>query len=323
MIKTGTLIVLSIFCCCSSWAQFAGPVGSPTTSAIHKDSSAFVAWATNCVVQRGYFDIADPGLGNASYGTAADAIGMSGNGVVSLGDSGVAVLTFLNPITNGPGFDFAVFENAFNDEFLELGVVEVSSDGENFFRFPATSNTPDDVQAGSFENYGDATLLNNLAGKYREFYGTPFDLDELTGIPNLNVNAITHVKIIDVVGTIDPQYATYDQASNAINDPYPTAFAAGGFDLDAVGVIHEGEAGLTEPNELISFTLVPNPVTEGQSLSIVCDETVVSVSIYQLNGAEVYRGIEQGLSGVRLKAGIYLLRVETEEGAAVRKLVVG
>ncbi|MDH4472485.1 MAG: T9SS type A sorting domain-containing protein [Fluviicola sp.] len=316
-------VILIVFCCFQLQAQFAGPVGSPTTTAIHKDSSAIVAWATNCVVQRGYLDISDPGLGTAGFGDPSMAIGTAGNnGVVSLGDSGVAVLTFQNPITNGPGFDFAVFENAFNDEFLELAVVEVSSDGKNFVRFPATSNTPDDVQVGPFENFADATLLNNLAGKYREFYGTPFNLDELTGIPNLNLNAITHVKIIDVVGAIDPQYATYDQASNAINDPYPTPFASGGFDLDAVGVIHEGEAGLTEPNTTISFTLFPNPATEGESMTIVCDETVVLVAVYQSNGTEIYSGSELGLSGVRLKAGIYLLQVEAEKGVAVRKLVV-
>ena len=321
MIKTGTLALLSAFCAFQSHAQFAGPVGSPTTSAMHKDSSAFVAWATNCTVQRGYLDISDPGLGVASFGDASQAVGTVG-GVVSLGDSGVAVLTFLNPITNGPGFDFAVFENAFNDEFLELAVVEVSSDGENYFRFPATSNTPDDVQAGSFENFGDATLLHNLAGKYREFYGTPFDLDELTGIPNLNVHAITHVKIIDVVGTIDPLYATYDQASNAINDPYPTAFASGGFDLDAVGVIHEGEAGLNESNELISVSIFPNPATQDQPLNIVCEEQVTSLVIFQSNGTEVYHGNEQGLADLRLSAGIYMFRVETEKGTVVRKQVV-
>ncbi|MES2556144.1 MAG: T9SS type A sorting domain-containing protein [Bacteroidota bacterium] len=322
MIKTGTLALLSIFCALHSQAQFAGPVGSPTTTAIHKDSNAFVAWATNCIVQRGYFDIADPGLGTASFGTASAGIGIAGNSVVSLGDSGVAVLTFLNPITNGQGFDFAVFENAFNDEFLELAVIEVSSDGENYMRFPATSNTPDDVQVGSFENFGDATLLNNLAGKYREFYGTPFDLDELTGSPNLNVNAITHVKIIDVVGTINPLHATYDQASNAINDPYPTAFAAGGFDLDAVGVIHEGEAGLNDKNNAISISVSPNPISENQSITITCDEPVLSVSIYQSNGMLVYHGSEQGLSGVRLVTGVYVLRVETENGTGIQKLIV-
>jgi len=323
MTRIISVVIFTIVNCFFSQAQFAGPVGSPTTTAIHKDSNAIVAWATNCVVQRGYLDIADPALGMASFGDASMAIGPSGNnGVVSLGDSGVAVLTFLNPITNGPGVDFAVFENAFNDEFLELAVVEVSSDGENYVRFPATSNTPNDVQVGPFENYADATLLNNLAGKYREFYGTPFDLDELTGSPNVNLNAITHVKIIDVVGTIDPQYAFYDQASNAINDPYPTAFPSGGFDLDAVGVINEGEAGLVESQSPILVSLSPNPMAEGQTLSIVCDENIVSLTVFQSNGAIVYMGDQSGLSEFQFPKGIYHVKLQTTKGSLVKKLIV-
>jgi len=51
--------------------------------------------------------------------------------IVSLGDSGVADVTFAGAIYNGPGADFAVFENGFlnatNDSlaFLELAFVEV------------------------------------------------------------------------------------------------------------------------------------------------------------------------------------------------------
>lgn len=323
MIRIISVVIFTMFCGFLSQAQFAGPVGSPTTTAIHKDSNAIVAWATNCVVQRGYLDIADPGLGMASFGDASMAIGPSGNnGVVSLGDSGVAVLTFLNPITNGPGVDFVVFENAFNDEFLELAVVEVSSDGENYVRFPATSNTPNDMQVGPFENYADATLLNNLAGKYREFYGTPFDLDELTGSPNLNLNAITHVKIIDVVGTIDPQYAFYDQAANAINDPYPTAFSSGGFDLDAVGVINVGETGLSDVYPPVQVSLSPNPIAEGQSLSIVCSEPIVWLTVFQSNGTIVYAGDESGLTEVQFPKGMYHLKMQTTKGLLVSKLIV-
>ncbi|MFN6048554.1 MAG: T9SS C-terminal target domain-containing protein, partial [Bacteroidota bacterium] len=61
-------------------------------------------------------------------GTAAGAEGpAASNGVVSLGDGGIATLTFDPPITNGDGFDFAVFENTFLDTFLELAFVEVST----------------------------------------------------------------------------------------------------------------------------------------------------------------------------------------------------
>jgi hypothetical protein len=158
---------------------FAPPVDSIGTSAIHKDSSVFVGWATQCTVIRGYQDIAQPSLGYVTAGLPENAVGLAGtNGVVSLGDGGSAIVTFSQPIMNGSGWDFAIFENAFQNTFLELAFVEVSSDGVTYFRFPSTSLTPFETQIGTFGEV-DATLINNLAGKYRAQYGTPFDLEEL------------------------------------------------------------------------------------------------------------------------------------------------
>ena len=45
--------------------------------------------------------------------------------------------------------------------FLELDFVEVSSDGVNYFRFPATSYTDTTVQTGSFGST-DATKINKI-----------------------------------------------------------------------------------------------------------------------------------------------------------------
>ena len=149
------------------------------------------------------------------------------------------MLGFAQPITDGPGYDFAVFENGLSDTFLELGFVEVSSDGNNFFRFPSVSLTPTATQVGSF-GVLDPTNLNDLAGKYRVGFGTPFDLQELSGVsPLLDIHDVKFVKIVDVVGSINPLYATLDSVNNPVNDPYPTAFASGGFDLDGVGVINQ------------------------------------------------------------------------------------
>jgi len=207
------------------------------TTAIFKDSSAIVAWATGCEVTRGYVNIADTSLGLVSFGVAADATGPSDPLILSLGDSGSAVVSFDGSIYNGPGPDFAVFENSFSDSFLELAFVEVSSDGVNYFRFPATSTTPDTSQIGAFD-FSDATHLNNLAGKYRGQFGTPFDLQELSGASSLDINNVRYVKLIDCVGSINPLYASYDQFGNPINDPFPTPFPSSGFDLDAIGVLH-------------------------------------------------------------------------------------
>ena len=251
----------------SAYAQYAPQAGLPGSTAISASSSLFVGWATQCTIYRGFMDIANPGLGYASTGDSSMAIGAPDLGVVSLGDSGVAVLTFAHPIYNGDGPDFAVFENGFinasNDSqaFLELAFVEVSSDGVNYFRFPATSLTPDNVQIGN-PDYITASNLNNLAGKYTAMYGTPFDLEELSGIAGLDVNNVTHVRIVDVIGAISG-HSSRDNVGRVINDPYPTAFPSCGFDLDAVGLLNE--LGVTEVHSLcdnITVSVFPNPATD-------------------------------------------------------------
>lgn len=304
-------------------AQFAPPVGQEGTSAMHRDSSAFVAWAATCEVERGPMDIADLELGLASAGLPEMAVGLT-MGTVSLGDGGMAVLTFTRPITNGPGPDFAVFENSFSDTFLELAFVEVSSDGEQFFRFPSVSLTDTDTQVGSFGSV-DATKVHNLAGKYRAQYGTPFDLDDLTDTAGLDTDRITHVRIIDVVGSIDPQYATYDSGGNIVNDPWPTPFESSGFDLDAVGVIHEAE---DDPSSVASATLggisvYPNPTAD--VLHVRHSGTVRDVRITDLRGATVLNRQADGntlLDLSSLSEGMYVLQLSDGNRVFSEKIIV-
>jgi hypothetical protein len=253
--------------------QFAPAAGVQGSTAIHKDDQSFTAWATGCVLQRGYQDIADPSLGFATVGDETSPTGKAGtNGVVSLGDAGVATLTFASPVYNGPGFDFAVFENGFptGEEgmaFLEFAFVEVSSDGVTFIRFDAVSHIPDTAQLAMVGM--DCSQVNNLAGKYINGYGTPFDLEELKDKPGLDVNSITQVRIIDAVGSINPLYATYDSEGHKVNDPYPTAFASGGFDLDAVGVINSlGPNAINEAKVLAGIQVFPNPVAMGAQVTL-------------------------------------------------------
>lgn len=241
-------------------AQFAPPAGQPGSTAISKDSSVFVAWAASCTVTRGYMDISAPDSGFASAGLDEFGTGKAmENATVSLGDGGAAVVTFDGYIYDGPGWDFAVFENGFDDLFLELAFVEVSSDGVSYFRFPAASLTPFDTQTGTF-GYTDATKINNLAGKYRLGYGTPFDLSELAAMPGLDISHITHVRIVDVVGAVNTAYSSSDHQGNIVNDPWPTPWPTGGFDLDAVGVIHKKNWISTDNPVTQSFSVYPNPV---------------------------------------------------------------
>lgn len=240
-------------------AQYAPAAGKAGSTAISKDSSSIAAWAVSATVQRGWQNISDHSLGKANYGSEVAVAGKADNNVISLGDGGTAIVQFARAIINGPGPDFAVFENAFDDYFLELAFVEVSSDGQHYFRFPAHSLTPTDSQITTFGKL-NCEKIHNLAGKYRGGYGTPFDLEEMKNIAGLDVMHITHIRLVDVVGSVDSLYATYDTAGNAVNDPFPTPFGSGGFDLDAVAVLHEA-TGINSPEENSELRLFPNPAS--------------------------------------------------------------
>ncbi|MDY0217195.1 MAG: T9SS type A sorting domain-containing protein [Bacteroidales bacterium] len=287
------IVCLLIVVCIGSRvdAQFSPAAGQIGSSAIHMDSSCFVSWAVNCNIQRGYVNISDTTFAYnetvfASYGADSDAIGKPNGQVVSLGDGGVALLEFVPSIANGPSWDFAVFENALTDVFLELAFVEISSDGENFFRFSATSLTPTDVQTGPFGNT-NPEKINNLAGKYRTQYGTPFDLEELPDNPLLDKNDVRFVRLIDVVGSINPDYATYDSHGDIINDPWPTAFNSSGFDLDGIGVINNSlNTSITEV-ETNSVNVFPNPSKD--ILNIVSSEPIKICLLIAMDGSEIIR----------------------------------
>jgi hypothetical protein len=221
---------------------YAPAAGQPGSTAIANSSQLIVEWANGFEnLVRGPLDIANPGGGLATFGTGNEALGFAdGNAthVVSLGDGGQITLTFADPIADGTGFDFAVFENGFADAFLELAFVEVSSNGSDYVRFPAVSLTQTNTQLASFGAL-DPTNLDNLAGKYRGGFGTPFDLAQVAGLsPLVDTDDIHFVRIRDVVGSIDPLLGQQDSLGNRVNDPYPTAFASGGFDLDGVAVMN-------------------------------------------------------------------------------------
>lgn len=305
-------------------AQFHGPVGSANSIAMHTDSNAFVSWAKECKVTRGYQDISNQSLGYVTVGDSSFVTGKADAGIVSLGDGGIAIVTFSAPITNGPGYDFAVFENAFNDSFLELAFVEVSSDGVNYVRFPSVSNSPLNPQYDNNASM-DATKINNLAGKYRALYGTPFDLQELASSSQLDIDNITHIRIIDVVGNVLPPFVSNDSNNHPINDPWPTPYPQGGFDLDAIGVIHQKAVGIKEWTENLQFSIYPNPVKDKMTIQTDNLNREAYLTIKTLIGHEVFKQkIESKFTSFdfsQLNSGIYIITLQSDNNLITRKII--
>jgi hypothetical protein len=251
---------------------FAGPYapagGMAGSTAIPATSSSVVEWASGATITRGVRNIENPteynsnpsdpsnfalygGVDGISEGTGSPNTAPIGAPPqpqtsyygVALGQNGNVAVTFNTPIANGPGADFAVFGNGFStgsNEWAKLAYVEVSSDGVNFFRFPDISLTQTTTQVGNSGEL-DPTNLYDFAGKDPAGYGTPFDLQELSDTPGLNVNDVIAVRVVAVTGDINPAFASLDSKGNIINDawPAPSSVHSEGFDLAGVGVINE------------------------------------------------------------------------------------
>lgn len=327
-------MVLLLVCgvCAHGQGPFCGIVGTDGCTAVKYDDPRIIAWATGCDVVFGSVDIRSHPDSIVTFARTGDsAIGPAWTNtvyhVVPLGDGGYATVTFDEPIHNVNGFDFAVFENSFNDLFLELAFVEVSSDGEHFVRFPATSLTQTETQIGGIGQL-DATYINNLAGKYRGGYGTPFDLEELRACDgiDIDINNITHVRVVDVVGSIDPQYGTYDAYGHIINDPFPTFSYSAGFDLDAVAVLGESSA-ISSPQPRIIKNVYPNPASDRVTVWLAPwnqQSGSRTIGVYDISGRCMMEqsvspgSVSVSISTERLRNGVYFIKAA---GETVRLMV--
>lgn len=316
------LFILTVLLCTSqAWGQYDPAGGELGSLAVHKNSSVITSWASKASVKRGWVDISDTSQGKVVLGNPADVYAKADRFVMSLGDAGEVTLEFEKALINHAGFDFAVFENGFvfgEGYFLELAFVEVSTNGKKFHRFPAISLVDTTVQKDNGSTL-DPTLLYNFAGKHQSDYGTPFDLEELKDSLGDGVDSVRFIRLIDVVGNLSDSFARYDSRGNKINDPWPTPFNSGGFDLDAVAIL----GGFASVNELKSKNRIyPNPARSSDVLRT--DFTYNNYQIYDERGSLIDQGNESpnGINLSGLTPGIYTIKMESNGTICTKRLTV-
>lgn len=304
-------------------AQFHPQAGLMGSHAIHKDSSIILAWADDCQILRGWLDIADTTLGKTLQGSSTDAHGKADGFVVSLGDGGEAIYSLANPIMNGPGPDFAIFENGFIDpmdsnwSYMELAEVFVSNDGLNYVKFPSQCLQDSITQINGVGQYSDCRKVHNLAGKYVLNYGTPFDLEEFIHLSQIDLLDIRYIKIRDVIGSLNHDECSRDKDGRKINDPYPTPYPSGGFDLDALGLIHlKYPLSLGEQISNQETTIYPNPGSDYFSLK--SKQLCIRLSIFNLHG-NCIASIHQPQFPIdcrHIKPGVYGIMMQFEDSSS-------
>lgn len=147
--------------------------------------------------------------------------------VLALGNGGAIVLTFAGDICDGPGPDFTIFENAFaagdpsGAVFAEVAFVAVSVDGDGFVTFPWDSR--------SFAGLAGKTAVLSHPDNGID----PFDPEVSGGdafdLADLGLARVRFLRITDAGASI-PDPGNRVPPGNS-----------GGFDLDAVAVLHPCE----------------------------------------------------------------------------------
>ncbi|MDR1237914.1 MAG: hypothetical protein LBK28_06715, partial [Propionibacteriaceae bacterium] len=206
-------------------------------------SATFKSWATGSTST--WSDI-EKAIGPVKF---SDDLHSGSTDVAILGNGGTVTMTFDTPIADGPGYDFAVFENGFyvdgtNLLFGELGRIQVSSNGTDFVEFDSACLWNKDIWAYTgipAENWG------GMAGRDPNSWGTPFDLSSLKNKPevrsgDIDLNNITQVKVLDVIG----DGRVLDSFGRGIYDPTYSG-APNGFDLAGIGVVNQARVTLTQP----------------------------------------------------------------------------
>lgn len=326
-IPTFFLTILYSLSCIVSFGQYEPQAPLSGHGAIHRTDVQIKAWANHAVFNPGWIQITDTTLGRVNVTNTQNGTGAPDFLVTSLGDSGVITFTFKHPIINGLGPDFVVFENGIpnlvNDSlaFLELAFVEVSSNGIDFVRFPAISNTQDAIQMRN-DSFLNAINIHNLAGKYLANWGTPFDLEELSGNGLVNINNITHIRLIDVIGILDEGIGSRDSNGKLINDPFPTPFPTGGFDVESIGVLHNKDT-TTGINELaIQNAVYPNPAKDKIMIN-TSFSSITKASLFSLHGQQIMDNmpLNQEISIQHLIPGTYYLMLQGKNETATIKVV--
>jgi hypothetical protein len=199
--------------------------------------------------------------------------------VASLGNGGDITLAFEdNAIVDGPGVDFTVFENAFEDlvtgvRFIEAGVVSASADGVNYFSFPY-------VGSPTFAGLAGVTpVLSHPDNAIdprdpAESGGDSFDLADV------GLASARFVRIVDPAADVDDP-----------GNHFPTpGVGKSGFDLDAVVAVHSNdtcaaccdtdENGTITPGDVLlllrevsALTVAINPCGALPCRSVHCGDT--------------------------------------------------
>ncbi len=236
--------------------------------------------------------------------------------ILSLGAGGSITLAFTdNYIYNGAGPDFTVFENVFlqfgsNEPFIEAAYVDVSQDGQTWYRFPWDTTT--------WKGFAGVTPMkdNQHPADPSVSGGDSFDLD------SLGLDWVRYVRLTDI-DTLKKEGAWN-----------------GDFDLDAVVAVNS-KAGTPTALDIdnhqtpAAFELqqnYPNPFNPSTIIRYnLSHARQVNLTVYDVNGRKVrtlvngvaHAGVHQvRFNAENLASGMYIYRLTSGRNTVSRRMLL-
>ena len=240
--------------------------------------------------------------------------------LLSLGHGGEIVLEFTdNTITDGPGIDFTVFENAFyfngdpSHPFIEAAIVAVSQDGEHWAEFPYDTTDFSGLAGVTPTKDNQNPLDPTVSG------GDGFDLADV-GLSFANFIKLTDLGDIKSEGQWN-----------------------GDFDLDAVVAVNSVSGQptnvqhykKTQPKSFIVHQNYPNPFNPSTMIEFSVERAArIEINIYNYTGQLIRTLVNQtytpGRHGVQwngkndhsqnVASGIYFYEIKTGNQRQVKHL---
>jgi len=129
------------------------------------------------------------------------------------------------------------------------------------------------------------------------------------------------------VGDLHDRFARYDSQGHKINDPWPSPYWSGGFDLDAVGVIHQrGEVtGLpTFVRSEESIRVFPNPANSVVNVRFVKGDDFMHFNIELINlaGQILISSSNKQLNVSGIPNGLYILKISDGKNIQFKKILI-
>jgi len=179
---------------------------------------------------------------------------------------------------------------------------------ENLMVSITSSNFGDNIglDTNDFNDFGEASAICCTYGTVdQDGFWMRIDLDPIL-LPYINRWATTQIKLVYNIADTD----RYFEFSNDIND----------IQLDVT--YQTAPLSVNEVESNTDISIYPNPANDEVTITNVKPNT--QVTIFDLNGKAISQEIlngNQSLSINYLQSGIYFIRIKTEKGIVVKKLV--